>query len=191
MPSLKGTRTERNLMTAFAGESQARSRYTWAAKIAEKEGFVRISRLFQEAAEHELSHAKNFMKLLEGGLVEITASFPAEVPETTHALLQAAAGGERHEADEAYPAFARAAREEGFPRVAVLFENVAVAEREHERRFRVFLAHLEQGTLWKRAERVTWRCQKCGFTHTGHEPPAKCPACGHPTAWFECPADLA
>ena len=185
MPEMRGSRTERSLMLAFAGESQARNRYDFFAKQAEKEGLVRIARAFAETAEQERSHAKQFYRALPGGPVEVTAAFPAEPIGPTAANLRAAADGELHEHSALYPELARIAEAEGFGEIAALFRAVAVAERLHERRFRALLDRLAKGEAHRRAERTTWVCEKCGYTFEGTEPPPKCPACGHPRGHFE------
>ena len=185
MASLKGTRTEKNLMAAFAGESQARNRYSYYAKQAEKEGFVQVARIFEETADQERVHAKSFFRRLEGGEVEITAAFPAGVIGTTAENLAAAAAGERHEHGSLYPGFAEIAKAEGFDEIAALFRSIAVAERLHERRFAALLERVRGGTSQKREAPATWYCEKCGYTHEGKEPPPKCPACGHPRGHFE------
>jgi rubrerythrin len=185
MASLKGTRTEKNLLTAFAGESQARNRYTYAAGAARKEGFVQIADIFQETADQEKEHAKRLFQLLEGGEVEITAAFPAGKIGSTAENLAAAAAGEHHEHTEMYPSFARVAREEGFAAVAVVFEAIAVAEKQHEKRYRGLLANVEAGTVFKKSSSVVWRCRNCGYVHEGASAPQACPACAHPQAHFE------
>jgi rubrerythrin len=185
MTSVRGTETERNLMKAFAGESQARNRYDFFAKQAEKEGFIQIARIFSETAEQERSHAKQFHRKLAGGAVEITASFPADPVGTTAENLAAAATGERHEQAVLYPQAAEVAAAEGFDEIAALFRAIAVAERLHERRFRALLERVERGETQKRAARTMWVCEKCGYTFEGTEPPPKCPACGHPRGHFE------
>jgi rubrerythrin len=185
MPSIKGTRTEKNLMAAFAGESQARNRYSFYAKQAEKEGFVQVARVFEETADQERVHAKSFFRKLEGGEVEITASFPAGTIGTTAQNLEAAAAGEKHEHASLYPQFCEIAKEEGFDDIAALFRSVAVAERLHERRFAALLERVRNQTSQRRDAPVTWYCEKCGYTFEGKEPPPKCPACGHPREHFE------
>jgi len=185
MTTLKGTKTEKNLLTAFAGESQARNRYTYAASKARKEGFVQIADVFQETAEQEKEHAKRFFGFLEGGEVEVIAAFPAGMTGTTAENLAAAAAGEHHEQTEMYPGFAAVAREEGFEAVAMVFEAIAVAEKQHENRYRGLLANVEAGTVFKKASAVVWRCRNCGYIHSGVEAPASCPACAHPQAYFE------
>ena len=185
MASIKGTRTEKNLLHSFAGESQARNRYDFFAGQARKEGLVQISKIFEETALQEKEHAKRFFKYLEGGTVEITASFPAGVIGTTLENLKAAASGEHEEWTEAYPEFARIAREEGFPEIAVLWEKVSVAEKQHEKRYNDLWKNLEAGKVFKRDGVVIWRCLNCGFIHEGTEAPQLCPACLHPQAYFE------
>jgi rubrerythrin len=189
MPDLKGSRTEKNLLLAFAGESQARNRYNYFASKAKKEGFVQISHIFEETAAQEKEHAKRFFKFLEGGEVEIQASFPAGVIGSTVENLEAAASGEQHEWESMYPEFAAIAREEGFDEVAALFEAVSVAEKQHERRYRGLLANIEAGTVFKKDKKTTWRCRNCGYVHEGDEAPHSCPACAHPQAHFETLAE--
>jgi rubrerythrin len=183
--TLKGTRTEKNLLTAFAGESQARNRYTYFSSQARKDGYVQISAIFEETANQEKEHAKRLFKFLEGGEVEVQASFPAGVIGTTVENLKAAAAGEHYEQTEMYPGFAAVAREEGFEEIADVFMNIAVAERFHEKRYRDLAANIEADRVFKRPEKVTWRCRNCGYIHEGTEAPEKCPACAHPTAHFE------
>lgn len=183
--SLKGTRTEKNILTAFAGESQARNRYTYAAAAARKEGYVQIAAVFEETADQEKEHAKRLFKLLEGGEVEIAASFPAGVTGTTLDNLREAAGGENHEQTRMYPDFAAVAREEGFDAIAGIFTAIAVAEKHHEKRFRALAANIENGRVFKRETPVAWRCRNCGYLHEGPEAPGACPACAHPQAHFE------
>lgn len=185
MQSIKGTQTEKNLLTAFAGESQARNRYTYFAGKARKEGYVQISHIFTETAEQEKEHAKRFFKFLEGGDVEIFGAFPAGTIGTTVENLKAAAEGEHHEHTEMYPGFAKVAREEGFETVAKVFEFVSVAEKHHEQRYRALAANIEAGRVFKRDETVVWRCRNCGYLHEGSEAPETCPACAHPQAHFE------
>ena len=183
--SLSGTRTEKNILTAFAGESQARNRYTFFASKAKKEGYVQISAIFTETAEQEKEHAKRLFKLLEGGEVEITAAFPAGVIGSTAENLREAANGENHEHTVMYPEFAAIAREEDFPEIAEIFLAIAVAEKQHEKRYRDLLANLENGRVFKRKEKVVWRCRNCGYLHEGNEAPEQCPACAHSQAYFE------
>lgn len=182
---LKGTRTEKNLLKAFAGESQARNRYTFFAGQARKDGYIQIADIFEETANQEKEHAKRFFKFLEGGEVEITASFPAGVIGTTLENLKAAADGEKHEHTTLYPEFAKIAKEEGFDAIAAVFMNVSVAEKQHEKRYRALAANIEAGRVFKRSEKVTWRCRNCGYLHEGESAPDQCPACAHPQAHFE------
>ncbi len=183
--SIKGTRTEKNLMTAFAGESQARNRYTFWAGKARKEGFVQIARVFEETADQEKAHASRFYKFLEGGEVEITEAFPAGGNGSTEENLRMAAAGEEHEWTEMYPAFAKTAREEGFDAVAKAFEAISVAEKQHGKRFKDLADNIAAGRVFKRAEKTVWRCRNCGYLHEGGEAPETCPACVHPQAHFE------
>lgn len=183
--SLKGTRTEKNLLTAFAGESQARNRYTYFASRAREEGYEQIAAIFEETANQEKEHAKRLFKFLEGGEVKIEASFPAGVIGNTLENLYAAAAGEHYETTEMYPTFARIAEEEGFNEIAAVFRNIAVAERYHEKRYRDLAANIEAGRVFKRETPVKWRCRNCGYVHEGLEAPDKCPACAHPMAYFE------
>src|SRR6056297_3101866 len=185
MKELKGTQTEKNLMASFAGESQARNRYTYFASAAKKEGFVQISQVFEETANQEKEHAKRFFKFLQGGKVEIVAAFPAGVIGTTAENLKAAAAGENEEWTDMYPGFAATAREEGFSEIAAVYEAVVVAERQHEKRYKDLLANIENGKVFKRDSAVTWRCINCGYLFEGTEAPAKCPACAHPQSYFE------
>jgi len=181
--------TEKNLLTAFAGESQARNRYNYYASKAKKEGFVQISLVFEETANQEKEHAKRLFKFLEGGDVEIQAAFPAGVIGTTAENLKAAAGGENHEWTEMYPSFAKVAREEGMDEIAAVFEAIAVAEKEHEKRYLGLLSNVEKGTVFKKDETVVWRCLNCGYLHEGPEAPEECPACAHPRDHFELLAE--
>ncbi len=185
MPSLKGTQTEKNLLTAFSGESQARNRYTFFASQAKKEGYVQISDIFTETANQEKEHAKRLFKYLEGGEVEITAAFPAGVIGTTLENLKEAAAGEHYEQTEMYPGFAKTARKEGFDDIALVFEAIAVAERQHEKRYVDLAANIKAGRVFKRDQSVPWRCRNCGYLHQGEEAPEQCPACAHPQAHFE------
>jgi len=185
MASIKGTQTEKNLLMAFAGESQAKNRYEFFASKAKKEKLVQISKIFEETAIQEKAHASTFFKFLEGGDVEITASFPAGGNGTTEENLRAAAEGERHEDEELYPAFAKTAREEGFEEVAKVFDAVAIAERQHGKRFRELADNLAAGKVFKRDGADTWRCLNCGCLHEGEEAPDMCPACNHSKAYFE------
>ena len=185
MANLKGTRTEKNLLTAFAGESQARNRYTYFASQAKKEGYVQMSDIFTETANQEKEHAKRLFKFLQGGEVEISAAFPAGVIGTTLENLKAAAEGEHYEYSEMYPEFAKTAREEGFNAIADVLEAIAIAEKQHEKRYLDLAANIEAARVFKRDEKVTWRCRNCGYLHEGKEAPEKCPACDHPKAHFE------
>ncbi len=185
MPGIKETQTEKNLMKAFAGESQARNRYTYFASKAGKEGFVQIADIFTETANQEKEHAKRFFSFLEGGMLEITAGFPAGAVGTTLENLLAAAAGEREEHTDLYPGFARVARAEGFEAIAALFENVSVAEKQHEKRYRDLAANVQSGNVFKKDKKVTWRCRNCGYLHEGTEAPGVCPSCDHPQAHFE------
>lgn len=185
MASLKGTRTEKNILTAFAGESQARNRYTYFASQAKKEGYVQIGAIFEETANQEKEHAKRLFKLLEGGEVEVGAAFPAGVIRTTLENLKASAAGENYEHTEMYPGFAVTALEEGFEDVALIFKSIAVAEKQHEKRYNDLAANIDAGLVFKKTEKVVWRCRNCGYLHEENEAPGKCPACDHPQAHFE------
>jgi len=185
VPEFKGSQTEKNLLTAFAGESQARNRYTYFASQAKKEGYVQISHIFEETANQEKEHAKRFFKFLEGGEVGVGAGFPAGVIGSTLENLKAAAGGEHYEWTEMYPGFAKIAKDEGFKDVAAAFENISVAERQHEKRYLDLAGNIEAERVFKREEKVVWRCRNCGFLHEGKEAPNQCPACVHPQAHFE------
>ncbi len=185
MGALKGTRTEKNILTAFAGESQARNRYTYFASQARKEGYEQIAAVFEETANQEKEHAKRLFKFLEGGEVEIQASFPAGVIGSTLENLKAAAAGENYEHTTMYPEFAKIAREEGFEEIAVVMEAIAVAEKGHENRYKALIKKLEEDRVFKSDEEVVWRCRNCGYLHRGKEAPDKCPACAHPKAYFE------
>lgn len=185
MGKLKGTQTEKNLLTAFAGESQARNRYTYFASQAKKDGYVQISAVFEETAAQEKEHAKRLFKFLEGGEVELCAAFPAGVIGSTLQNLKDAAAGENHEHTEMYPEFAKTARKEGFDKIADVMEAIAVAEKQHEKRYLALAANIEAGRVFKRPEKVVWRCRNCGYLHEGTEAPSECPACAHPQAHFE------
>ena len=185
MARLKETQTEKNLLTAFSGESQARNRYTYFASKAKKEGYVQISEIFTETANQEKEHAKRLFKFLEGGEVEITGAFPAGVIGTTLENLKDSAAGEHYEQTVMYPEFAKNAREEGFDTLAEVFEAIAVAEKQHEKRYMDLAANIEAGNVFKKDEKVTWRCRNCGYLHQGIEAPEVCPACDHPQAHFE------
>ena len=185
MGSVKGTQTERNLLTAFAGESQARNRYTYFASQAKKEGYEQIAFIFEETANQEKEHAKRFFSFLEGGDVEFSAAFPAGLIRTTVQNLQAAAAGENYEHTTMYPGFAKVARKEGLNAIAVLFEAISIAERQHEKRYRDLAANIEAKRVFKKEKPVVWRCRNCGYLHHGEEAPAMCPACAHPQAHYE------
>lgn len=185
MKNIKGSETEKNLMKAFAGESQARNRYTYFAGKARKEGFVQIADVFEETANQEKEHAKRFFKFLEGGEVEITAGFPAGMIDDTVENLLAAAAGENHEHTALYPSFAKTAEEEGFNDVAAVFNAISIAEKQHEKRFRDLAANIKSGSVFKKEAAATWRCRNCGYIATETEAPATCPACAHPQAHFE------
>ena len=189
MATLKGSRTEKNLLTAFAGESQARNRYSYFASKARKDGFVQIADIFEETANQEKEHAKRFFKFLEGGDVEVSAAFPAGMITSTAENLKATAAGEHYEWENMYPEFAHIAREEGFGEIAQVFEAVSVAERQHEKRYLGLLANVEAGAVFKKKQRVVWRCRNCGYLHEGEEAPDTCPACAHPQAHFELLAE--
>ena len=186
---LKGTRTEKNLLTAFAGESQARNRYTYFASQAKKDGFVQVQAIFEETANQEKEHAKRLFKFLQGGELEVQAAFPAGLIGTSAENLKAAAGGEHHEWESMYPDFAQVAREEGFGEIADVFEAIAVAEKQHERRYLGLLANVEKKTVFKKDQPVVWRCLNCGYLHEGTEAPQECPACAHEQAHFELLAE--
>jgi len=185
MSSLKGTQTEKNILTAFAGESQARNRYTYFASKAKKDGYVQMSHIFEETANQEKEHAKRLFKFLEGGEVEVTASFPAGVIGTTLENLQEAAAGENYEHTIMYPDFAKTAVEEGFEEIAKAFLAIAVAEKQHEKRYLALAANIENGRVFKRPKKETWRCRNCGYLHDGEEAPEICPACAHKKPHFE------
>ena len=182
---LKGSKTETNLMAGFAGESQARNRYTMFAGMAKKEGFRQISEVFEETANQEREHAKRLFKLMPGGEAEITESFPCGGVGSTVNNLKESAGGENHEWTEMYPSFARIAREEGFDAVAGVFESIAVAEKQHERRFLALAKNIEEDKVFKKDRPTKWRCLNCGYVHEGPEAPEGCPACAHPQSHFE------
>ena len=183
--SLKGTQTETNLGISFAGESQARMRYTYFASAAKKEGYEQIAAIFQETADQEKEHAKRMFKWLEGGMVEITASYPSGVIGTTLENLKAAAAGENEEWTMDYPKFADIADEEGFPAIAKMYREIAKAEKGHEERYLALAKNVEEGKVFVKDEEVTWQCRNCGYIHTGKEAPKTCPACAHPQAYFE------
>jgi rubrerythrin len=182
---LKGSKTETNLMAAFAGESQARNKYSFFASQARKEGYRQIAEAFEQTANHEMAHAKRLFKFMPGGKAEITGSFPSGVIGSTVDNLKAAAGGENYEWTEMYPGFAQTAREEGFDEIADVFESIAVAEKQHERRYLAFAKNIEDGKVFEKGESTKWYCLNCGYVHDGTEAPHVCPACAHPTAHFE------
>ncbi len=183
---LKGSQTETNLMCAFAGESQARNRYTYYASVAKKEGYVQISEIFTETASQEKEHAKRLFKLMEGGEIEIPAStFPAGPVKDTQANLLDAAAGEEHEWTDMYPSFAKIAIEEGFTKIAAIFSAIAVAEKQHDKRYKKLAANIETGTVFELGDTIIWQCRNCGYLHEGTKAPAKCMACDHPQAHFE------
>ncbi|MCP4009230.1 MAG: rubrerythrin family protein [Proteobacteria bacterium] len=183
--SIKGTQTEKNLAVSFAGESQARNRYTYYAGVARKEGLVQISTIFEETANQEKEHAKRFFKFLEGGDLEITETVAAGKIGTTLENLIAAAEGEEHEWEEMYPGFAKIAREEGFEEIAAAFDAISVAEKQHGKRYRNLAQNLKEGKVFKRNGKVVWRCRNCGYLHEADQAPDLCPACLHPQAHFE------
>jgi len=185
MPALKGSQTEKNILTAFSGESQARNRYTYFASQAKKDGYEQIAFIFDETANQEKEHAKRLFKFLEGGEVEIVAAFPAGVIGSTIDNLKEAAAGERHEYSKMYPDFARIALMEGFNEIADVMLSIAVAEKQHERRYLGLMANIKNGDVFKKDSEITWRCRNCGYIHTGKEAVDKCPACDHPQAHFE------
>jgi len=185
MGTLKGSQTEKNLLTAFAGESQARNRYTYFASQAKKEGYEQIAAIFTETANQEKEHAKRLFKLLPGGEAEVKATFPAGVIDATVENLQAAAAGEHYEYTTMYPDFAKMARQEGFDEIAAVFEAIAVAEKQHEKRYKALTANIMEKRVFNRQGRVMWQCRNCGYIHEGEEAPAQCPACAHPRAHFE------
>jgi rubrerythrin len=183
--SIKGTETEKNLLKAFAGESQARNRYSYFAKVAKEEGYVQIAAIFEETALQEQSHAKKFFRFLEGGDVEITVSYPAGKIGTTVENLKAAAMGEHEEWQQLYPTFAEIAEKEGFHKVAIAFRMIAKVEQEHEKRYNKLVSNIENGKVFKKDEKVRWQCTKCGYVHEGTIAPDKCPACDHPQSYFQ------
>lgn len=187
--SLKGTLTEKNLLKAFAGESQARNRYEFAAKVAKEEGYEQIASIFTETSLQELQHAKRFFKFLEGGMSEIVAAYPAGRTGTTKENLLAAADGEHEEWNDLYPEFAKTAEMEGFTNIASAFKAIAVAEKTHEQRYRKLLENVMQNKVFERGEKVFWYCRKCGYVHFGTKPLKNCPACLHPMAYFELKAE--
>ncbi len=185
MTNLKGTQTEKNILTAFAGESQARNRYTYFAAQAKKEGYIQMSAIFAETADQEKEHAKRLFKLLKGGEVEISGSFPAGVTGTTLDNLKASAAGENYEYSTMYPSFAKVAREEGFADIADIFMAIAVAEKQHEKRYLALAANITNDRVFKKETATTWRCRNCGYLHEGTEAPDVCPACAHKQEHFE------
>ena len=187
--SIKGTKTEQNLLKSFAGESQARNRYTFFASKARKEGFEQIAAFFEETAAQEQEHAKLFFKFLEGGMVEITASYPAGIIGSTAENLLAAAEGEHEEWELLYPEFARIAAEEGFPKVATAFKLVATVEKRHEERYRKLLLNIQKNEVFKRSDKKAWVCRNCGYVHTSEKALENCPCCNHPQAFFELSAE--
>lgn len=189
MKTLKGTRTEKNLLTAFAGESQARNRYTYFGSQARKEGYQQIMGLFLETAGNEKEHAKRLFKFLKGGEVEIKASFPAGLIGDSKENLKASAAGENYEHTKMYPGFAEVAEEEGFPEIASVFRAIAVAEKQHEKRYLNLLENIEKGRVFRRENVVRWKCMNCGYIHQGTEAPEECPACAHPKEYFELLAE--
>jgi rubrerythrin len=185
MGNLRGTQTEKNILTAFAGESQARNRYTYFASQAKKDGYVQISEIFTETANQEKEHAKRLFKLLQGGEVEIAAAFPAGVIGTTLENLKEAAAGENYEHTDMYPGFAKTAEKEGFQEIADIFKAIAVAEKQHEKRYLGLAANIANGAVFKKKNSVVWRCRNCGYLHEAKSAPEECPACAHPQAHFE------
>ncbi|NMB66028.1 MAG: rubrerythrin family protein [Spirochaetes bacterium] len=187
--SVKGTRTEKNLLAAFAGECQARTRYDYFASVAKKEGYEQIAAIFQETALNEKEHAKRFFSFLEGGMVEIQASYPAGVIGTTVENLKAAAAGENEEHTKLYPEAAKIAEEEGFPEIAFLFRKVAEVEKHHEQRYLDLMKNIQGGKVFKKDKKVQWKCRNCGYIHEGESAPEKCPTCLHPQSYFELLCD--
>ena len=185
MTQLKGSQTEKNILAAFVGESQARNRYTYFASKAKKEGYVQISAIFAETADQEKEHAKRLFKLLPGGEVEVCGAFPAGIVDSTLENLKASAAGENHEHTQMYPEFAAVAREEGFNEIAEIFLAIAVAEKQHEKRFLDLAGNITAGRVFQRDQEVVWRCRNCGYLHRGREAPEVCPACAHARAHFE------
>jgi len=185
MKSIKGTETEKNLLKSFAGESQARMRYTYFAKVAKTEGYEQISAIFLETADQEKQHAKKFFSYLEGGAVEITASYPAGIISTTAVNLKEAAAGENEEWSDLYPHFADVAEAEGFSNIAATWRKIAAVEAQHEKRYLRLQARVDAGTVFSREEQTTWQCRECGHIHVGKEAPKACPTCAHPQAYFE------
>jgi rubrerythrin len=189
MTKLKGSKTEKNLLKAFAGESQARNRYTYFASAAKREGYEQISGIFLETAENEKEHAKMFFKFLEGGEVEITAAYPAGKIGNTAENLLAAAEGEKMEYSSLYPQFEKTAREEGFPEVATTFKEIGDVEEQHEKRYRKLLENIKTNCVYKKSKPMKWKCRNCGYVHEGTEAPKQCPACKHPQSYYELQAE--
>jgi rubrerythrin len=185
MKSIKGTKTEKNLLASFAGESQARNRYTFFASQAKKEGYEQIAAIFLETAENEKEHAKRFFKFLEGGMVEIVASYPAGVIGTTVDNLKAAAGGENEEHTSIYPSFADTAEQEGFKEIAIVWRKIAEVEKHHEERYLALMKNIQDGTVFKKKQKTKWKCRNCGYIHEGENAPESCPTCLHPQSYFE------
>ena len=185
---LKGSQTEKNLLAAFSGESQARNRYTYFSSQARKEGYMQISAIFEETANQEKEHAKREFKFLKGGEVEITAAFPAGVIGSTLENLKAAAAGEHYETTQMYPEFAEVAKKEGFDEIAKVFESIANAEKRHEERYLALAKNIEDGVVFKRKKPMRWVCRNCGYVHEGPEAPDVCPACAHPQSYYELEA---
>lgn len=185
MKSLKGSKTEKNIMAAFIGESQARNKYTFWGSVAKKEGFIPIERAFTETANQEKEHAERLFKFLEGGEVTLTTGAGAGVIGTTLENLKMAAAGENHEWQHMYPDFAKIADEEGFSEIAAVMRSIAVAETQHAKRYEAYIKHIEKNDMWVQEDAITWRCLNCGFTYIGKEPPKTCPACAHPQGYFE------
>ena len=186
---LKGTRTEKNLIAAFAGESQARNRYSYFSSKAKKEGYVQIAHIFEETSNQEKEHAKRLFKFMTGGEVEVSAAFPFGIIGSTLENLKASAAGENYEHTTMYPEFAGIAREEGFDTIAAVFESIAVAEKQHEKRYNEAAENIVKGQVFKKDQPAVWYCRNCGYVHTGVEAPNKCPACAHPQAHFELLAE--
>jgi len=185
MKSVKGSKTEVNLMAAFAGESQARNRYTYFASKAKEEGYIQMSLIFEETSNQEKEHAKRLFKFMEGGTATITGTFPSGIIGTTKQNLEEAAAGENYEWKEMYPSFARVARSEGYDAIAAVFESIAVAEKQHAKRYEKLAANIDAGTVFKKDKPVVWRCLNCGYLYEGETAPKACPACAHPQAYFE------
>lgn len=189
MTQIIGSKTETNILTAFAGESQARNRYTYFAKQARNEGFVQIAQIFERTADQEKEHAKRLFKFLQGGEVQITAAFPAGTIGSTLNNLESAAAGEHYEYTEMYPDFARIATQEGFHEIAATFTAIAVAEKQHEKQYRDFIDNIMAGRVFRRDNSVVWYCANCGYLHEDNEPPIKCPACAHDQKYFQLLAE--